>query len=320
MPGTSFIPIRTLSSESNTAIERDEAVERTLKDLGVKEADLEELVRKDIDILFPDGEETLMVVGQQVRNKALGRSDLVALDGQGNIVLIEMKRDKDDIAARQEPFGFQAIRYAANYALVRKQQEVVQQLFVPYIERHREDPQFQPALASGLAPPELAIRKVREFLSRNAAQGTLNRYQRIVLIASGYDEQTLSACAWLAKNGIDLRCITITPIEHKQQVFLKIEQVIPPPTLEGYYVEVAEQAVGRAPATTPGRTPKQTLPRMADLLEWGLVSVGDTLHIRGYEDERAEVVDQAYVKYQNQPMKYNDWGAADNRLVCHQHL
>jgi hypothetical protein len=149
----------------------------------VKEADLEEFVRKDVDILFPDGEETLMVVGQQVRNKALGRSDLVALDGRGNIVLIEMKRDKDDIAARKEPFEFQAIRYAANYALIRTHQEVVQQLFVPYIERHRDDPQFQPALASGLTASELATRKVREFLSRNAAQGTLNRYQRIVLIA-----------------------------------------------------------------------------------------------------------------------------------------
>jgi hypothetical protein len=242
------------------------------------------------------------------RNKALGRSDLVALDGQGNIVLIELKRDKDDIAARKEPFEFQAIRYAANYALIRTQEELVQLLFAPYIERHRDDPQFQPALASGLTASELATRKVSEFLSRNAAQATLNRYQRIVLIASGYDEQTLSACAWLAKNGIDLRCITISPIEYRQQVFFQVEQVMPPPTLEGYYVEVAEQAVGRATATTPGRTPKQTLPRMADLLEWGLVSVGDTLHIRGYENERAEVVDQAYVKYQNQPMKYNDWG------------
>jgi hypothetical protein len=35
----------------------------------------------------------LLIVGQQVINKEGGRSDLVAVDGEGNVVLIELKRD-----------------------------------------------------------------------------------------------------------------------------------------------------------------------------------------------------------------------------------
>ncbi|WP_218017830.1 hypothetical protein [Alkalicoccus saliphilus] len=47
------------------------------------------------------------------------RSDLTAVDANGNIVLIEIKRDRQDIAQRKEPFEFQAARYAASYATIK---------------------------------------------------------------------------------------------------------------------------------------------------------------------------------------------------------
>src|SRR3712207_8835569 len=80
-------------------------------------SDLEEFLRKNIEVIFED--ETLLVVGKQVVNKENGRSDLTAVDENGNLVLIEVKRDVEDIRQRKESFEFQAIRYAASYAKIK---------------------------------------------------------------------------------------------------------------------------------------------------------------------------------------------------------
>ncbi|WP_052087838.1 hypothetical protein [Paenibacillus wynnii] len=89
----------------------------TFAELGMLESDIEEILRNSIEILCDD-EESMLIVGRQVKNKSLGRSDLTAVDNNGNIVLIEIKRDRKDIENRKEAFEFQAIRYAASYATV----------------------------------------------------------------------------------------------------------------------------------------------------------------------------------------------------------
>ena len=90
---------------------KQEAV--TFSELGMKENDIEEILRCSIDMLCDD-EESMLIVGRQVKNEKLGRSDLTAIDNNGNIVLIEIKRDRKDIENRKEAFEFQAIRYAAS--------------------------------------------------------------------------------------------------------------------------------------------------------------------------------------------------------------
>ncbi len=55
-------------------IQRNEAIEikvRNFKDLNLQERHIEELLRKNINLLFGDNE-TLLVVGQQVRNASTG--------------------------------------------------------------------------------------------------------------------------------------------------------------------------------------------------------------------------------------------------------
>ena len=111
-----------------------------LRALNLTEAILEEFVRTNIDLIRDIlNERSLLVVGQQVENTERGRSDLVAVDAEGNIVLIELKRDIEDILGRREPFEFQAIRYAANYARIDSAERAVELLFAPYIERHRDE-------------------------------------------------------------------------------------------------------------------------------------------------------------------------------------
>ena len=89
-----------------------EIEERTFKSLGLKELDIEEFLKNHAEEVFE--EENLFIVGQQVKNTSKGKTDLVAIDENGNIVLIEIKRDLDDIRRRREKFEYQAIRYAAS--------------------------------------------------------------------------------------------------------------------------------------------------------------------------------------------------------------
>jgi len=110
----------------------------TFSELGLQEADIEEILRCNIDMLCGD-EESMLIVGRQVKNEKLGRSDLTAVDNNGSIVLIEIKRDMKDIENRKEAFEFQAIRYAASYATIESPDELVKNVFAPYIEKYRSE-------------------------------------------------------------------------------------------------------------------------------------------------------------------------------------
>ena len=192
-----IIPIQiTSGSDGKVKLTPDEIVECLLADaaktngvgINIRETDFEEFVRTHPEIIMPN--ETLLIVGQQVRSKTGKRSDLVALDESGDIVVIELKRDEKDAAARIESLEFQAIRYAANYSRLSRE-ELVNILFAPYIEKHKAE--FgNPENSSTHAKD-----KLEKFLSDNNAEGEFNRRQRIVLIAASFDKETLSACAWL---------------------------------------------------------------------------------------------------------------------------
>lgn len=47
----------------------------TFSELGMQESDIEEILRCSIDMLCDD-EESMLIVGRQVKNEKLGRSDL----------------------------------------------------------------------------------------------------------------------------------------------------------------------------------------------------------------------------------------------------
>ena len=122
-----------LENNSVTKIEQT-----SFKELGLIEKDVEEILRKNIEMLC-DEENSMLIIGQQVTNEEDGRSDLTAIDKEGNLVLVEIKRDKKDIEQRKEAFEFQAIRYAASLATIRLKEELVQDIYSPYVEKHKEE-------------------------------------------------------------------------------------------------------------------------------------------------------------------------------------
>lgn len=288
-------------------IQRNEAIEikvRNFKDLNLQERHIEEFLRKNINLLFGD-DQTLLVVGQQVRNASNGISDLTAIDADGNVVLIEIKRDVQDIKARKEPFEFQAIRYAASYAKISTPESLVDLVYSPYIERHKDEYEL-----GDLTPSEKARRELNKFLSSNDALKTFNKKQRILLIASSFDEQTLSAVAWLISNGVDVICLNITPVFIGEQGFLSIDKILPPAQLDNFYVSLAEVGSpieGDIISTAPAFN-RTWLPRMDELFEWQLIKAGDSLEIKDFESSEAIIVDDTFVRFNGKEISYNNWG------------
>lgn len=261
--------------KSNKAVKIESV---TFSELGMQESDIEEILRCSIDMLCDD-EESMLIVGRQVKNEKLGRSDLTAVDNNGNIVLIEIKRDRKDIENRKEAFEFQAIRYAASYATIESVDDLVKKVYAPYIEKYRSEFEL-----GELTSYELGIRKLNDFLNANGAENSFNKKQKIILVASDYDDQTLSAVAWLNSNNVDMSCFKLTPYKINDEVYFKAEKLLPLTDYDDYYVNLMDKT---APAEKKRKdtTARRSLPKIDAMLDWGVVKAGDIIIAKGRDDE-----------------------------------
>lgn len=250
----------------------------TFYELNMLESDLEEIIESGIEMLCDD-EESMLVVGRQVKNSKNGRSDLTAVNNNGNIVLIEIKRDPKDIENRKEAFEFQAIRYAASYATIESVEELVKKVYAPYIENNKS--KFE---LNGLTSYELGFRKISDFLKATDSLNSFNKEQSIILAASDYDEQTLSAVAWLNSNNVDISCFKLTPFKINGEIYINAEKILPVPQYNEYYVDLLDKS---SPASTTKNKSitRRVLPKIDALLDWGVVKAGDVIAAKGKGNE-----------------------------------
>lgn len=274
--------------------------DNTFKEIGLTERDIEEFIKNNAEEVFED--ENLFIVGQQVKNSSRGITDLVAIDENGNIVLIEIKRDLDDIIRRREKFEYQAIRYAASLASIKSPIELVDQIFSKYIETNRSNFKL-----NELTPREKGIRLINEFLNENDAKKSFNTKQRIILIASEFDRQTESAVAWLISNNVDISCFTIRPIKFDEKYYLRVERILPPPSLEDYFVHIASGSSNEK-TEIKSRVERSILPKMDKLFEWELIKEGDKLYIKNRPNEIGIAIDDKYVQVDGEKLTYHGWG------------
>ncbi|EPY6469414.1 hypothetical protein ACWO4B_000013 [Clostridium sporogenes] len=278
-------------------IEDIEIENTNFKSLNLREEHIEEFLRKNIEVIFED--ETLLVVGKQVVNKENGRSDLTAVDENGNLVLIEIKRDVEDIRQRKEAFEFKAIRYAASYAKIKIPDDLVDKIFASYIEKYKDEFEL-----GELTAYEKASRILNDFLKKNNALKNFNSKQRIILIASSFDKQTLSATAWLIGNNVDISCFELSPMKIENNYFIDINRILPPLSLEDFYIEVDDIY------TTKSATPitRNTFPGMDKLFEWGIIKGGNAVVIKNRDNSEATVIDSKYVDFKGEKLTFNKWG------------
>lgn len=269
----------------------------TFSDLNMKVDSIEEILRQNIDMICND-EESLLLVGQQVKNQIQARSDLIAVDQDGNLVLIELKRDKKDIEHRKEALEFQAIRYAASCATIQSTDELIQNLFAPYVEKHREE--FG---NKELSSNEVARRILETFLETNNV-AKFNDRQRIILIASEFDDQTLSAVAWLNSNQVDISCYCLIPFKVDNHLLIHSQKILPIADYEDFYIGIKDKvSLGKTPKRDISR---RSLPNIRSLLEWGVVSDGDIIVAKGRTDE-ATLTGDGKVITPNGPLSLQQW-------------
>jgi len=270
----------------------------TFSELNIAESDIEEILRCNIDMLCGE-EESMLIVGRQVKNEKLGRSDLTAVDNNGSIVLIEIKRDMKDIESRKEAFEFQAIRYAASYATIESPEDLVKNVFALYIEKYRNEFEL-----GELTSYEMGIRKLNEFLEANDAVSDFNKKQNIILAASDFDEQTLSAVAWLNSNGVDISCFKLIPYKVNEEIFIDASKVLPLTEYDDYYINLLDRTI---PATKKKQHARRSLPKIDAMLEWGVVKPGDVIVAKNHEGEEGILLENGNVEVNGEEIPMHHW-------------
>ena len=207
----------------STASERIEEVD--FSQLGLRERrDIQEWVAANPSILGDD----LLVVGKEFSgfDRTDERLDLLAVDRDGKLVIIELKRDDTGADAH-----WQAIKYAS------------------YL--HRATPEHIVAmLASHLNVLEAeAEKRLLEHLEADDFTA-LNNSQRIVLASHRFAPEVTSASLWLnaqASGDNLITCVTLTPFRDvaTSSLYIQATTIIPVSGVEEYVINIGSKSPGR---------------------------------------------------------------------------
>ncbi|WP_299768216.1 DUF4268 domain-containing protein [uncultured Dokdonia sp.] len=194
--------------------------ERLFKDLGFRERDhLQEWIAKNPEILGED----LLIIQKEFSgfNDTNERLDLLALDKEGNLVIIENKLDDSG-----KNVTWQALKYASYCSTLTTKQ--ILHLFQQYLLQSQSE--------------EIAEDLVKTYLEHTEGELYLNSGdQRIIFVANHYRKEVTSTVLWLITHGINVQCFRATPFSENENIFLQIEQIIPLPETEEFMIDVQEK-------------------------------------------------------------------------------
>ena len=171
-----------------------------------------------------DGEELLIIQKEfDGFDDTRERLDLLAIDKDGNLVIIENKLDDSG-----RDVVWQALKYASYCANLKKQQVV--EIFQRYLNQKAQNEGAEPASAENV---------LLEFLQADDLQSVqLNtlRSQRLILVAAHYRKEVTNTILWLSQFGVDCQCFKVTPYQSGAELFLNVEQIIPTPEASDFMI------------------------------------------------------------------------------------
>lgn len=145
------------------------------------------------------------------------RLDLLALDKDGNLVIIENKLDDSG-----RDVVWQALKYASYCASLTKLQVV--EIFQQYINRYEK--------GNGDGNAADASTQICEFLDApdlDEVKLNLGNSQRLMMVAANFRKEVTSTALWLLGQSINIQCFKVTPHAFGEQLFINIDQIIPTP-------------------------------------------------------------------------------------------
>lgn len=199
----------------------EELSQTKLKQEKMLEEDLEVWIEKKPLILG----EPLLVIGRQVMIPEMrDRLDLLAVDPQGNAVVIELKRGK-----LKEPVDMQALRYAS------------------YISKWSfEDFENQARNYFGkVGDTNFNFNETFETFCAEAGVDEppdLNADQRIIIVGSEVKEKLGSVALWLREHSIDIKIIEVEVFKEGENLIMLPQVIIPLPV--GRFATMGKPAGG----------------------------------------------------------------------------
>jgi hypothetical protein len=149
--------------------------------------------------------EKLLIMGEEIvpTDVVDDRIDVLALDKQGSVVVVELKRGANKLHL------LQVLSYAAMVSEWDKEQIIAQRA------------EFKQC-------PEVEVEEeVEEFLDEDIS--AVNERQRVLLIAEEYDYQVLATAKWLAeKHEVDVSCWQMEFADDAGVEYLSLSCVYPP--------------------------------------------------------------------------------------------
>lgn len=167
------------------------------------------------------GEELLMIQKEFAGfDDTKERLDLLAIDKDGNLVIIENKLDDSG-----RDVVWQALKYAGYCANLTKNDII--EIYQKYLDQHF--PQDQAKASDRLA----------EFLEVEDLQTKLintSTSQRVILVAANYRKEVTNTMLWLSQFNLSCQCFKLTPYSSNSDLFLNVEQIIPPPEIKEFMI------------------------------------------------------------------------------------
>jgi hypothetical protein len=198
--------------------------QKTFSDLGFSERNhLQEWLEHCPGVF---GEELLFIQKEfDGFNDTRERLDLLALDKNGNLVIIENKLDDSG-----RDVVWQALKYAGYCANLTKKQVVA--IFQDYLNQ-----------ISDLKEEERDAEKIlSDFLEvDDLNEAIINRgqSQRLIFVAANFRKEVTNTVLWLIGNQIQCQCFKVTPYQAGAELFLNVEQIIPTPESEEFMINMA---------------------------------------------------------------------------------
>lgn len=195
---------------------------KTFSELEFKEREhLQEWIANEPSAL---GEELLIIQKEfDGFSDTRERLDLLALDRDGNLVVIENKLDDSG-----RDVTWQALKYVSYCSSLSK--EEIRQIYQEYLDKVGESKTAEQMLSEFYGEIEYDELILNKGFS-----------QRIIMIASRFRKEVTSTVMWLMNYNIIIQCFKVIPYMLGEEILLNIEQIIPIKDAEDYVIKMAEK-------------------------------------------------------------------------------
>lgn len=205
-----------INRETNQAIT---VQQKTFSELEFKERqNLQEWIEKNTDILG----ESLLVIQKEFSGflDTNERLDLLAIDENGDLVLIENKLDDSG-----RDVVWQALKYVSYCSSLTKLE--IKEIYQNYLFSKGSNEKAEDNILNFLNASDF------DEVKLNSGD------QRMILVAAQFRKEVTSTVTWLMDHNVNIKCVKVTPYQCGEQVFLEAKQILPTPDLEEFQIKLS---------------------------------------------------------------------------------